>query len=97
MIEFRGYYIDKQNMVVPGIDADGNVTWWLITFLNEVVDNTIVLGDPGKKFFDMKEIDPNDFEWNGQKLRIEFGGSDEKEDSYAMAQRGAPEGSGSAE
>lgn len=90
MIEFNGFYLDKQNIVTPGVNSEGEVTWWLITFLNEVVDNTIDIGKPGEKFFDMKEIDPNNFEWNGQHLRIDFGGSNEEENSHAVAKGSAP-------
>lgn len=90
MIEFKGFYLDKQNIVTPGVDSEGRVTWWLITFLNEVVDNIIDTGKPGEKFFDMKEIDPNNFEWNGQRLSIDFGGNDEEENSYAVAKGSTP-------
>ena len=90
MIKFSGFYLDKQNIISPGVNSEGRVTWWLITFLNEVVDNTIDIGKPDEKFFDMKEIDPNNFEWNGQKLSIEFGGSDEKENSHAVEKGSTP-------
>lgn len=90
MPQIKGLYLDEKNIITPAVDADGKTTWWLMTFTKDVVNGIIEVDYEGEKFFDMKEIDPNNFEWNGQKLKIVFGGSDEKEDSDALEKGSAP-------
>ena len=87
MPQITGFYLDDKNIITPGVGMDGKTTWWLMTFTKDIVDGIIEVDYEGEKFFDMKEIDPNNFEWTGQKLKIDFGGTDEKKDSKTLAQR----------
>lgn len=77
-MKISGYYLDDKTIVSPGIDSEGNTKWWLITFTKEIVDGFIQLDQYGEKFFDMKEIDPNDFEWSGMRLKINLMDDDNK-------------------
>lgn len=79
-MQISGHYLDDKTIITPGVDEDGKVTWWLVTFTKEIVDGVITCDYEGENIFDIKEIDPNDFEWNGQKLKINFGGKDERQD-----------------
>ena len=91
-MQFSGYYLDEKNIVSPAVDSEGNTRWYIVTFLNAPINGVIPIGEYGEKFFDMKEIDPNDFEWNGQRLKIDLGGNDEKKNSKALAKRNPKKG-----
>ena len=84
-IEFKGYYLDDQNIVSPAVNYSGETVWYLITFTKPVIDGEIKIDKHGDQFFEIREIDPNDFEWNGQQLKIDFGENNAQKDSETLA------------
>lgn len=73
MFGFRGFVLDKHHMIGKFLDIENRISWQMITtnapiIYDKITNNFDVDGGAG---FDMYEIDPNGFEWNGQKLRLE--------------------------
>lgn len=73
MFRFRVFVLDKHHMIGKFLDIENRISWQMITtnapiIYDKITNSVDVDGGAG---FDMYEIDPNCFEWNGQKLRLE--------------------------
>lgn len=69
-IETPGYQLDDYHIVTKLTDRNGIVSWGLFTFPNPIKNGIIEYSQNLKntEIWHMDEIDPNDFEWNGQKF-----------------------------
>lgn len=73
MFKFRVLVLDEHHMIGKFLDIGNRISWQMITtnapiIYDKITNSVDVDGGAG---FDMYEIDPNCFEWNGQKLRLE--------------------------
>ena len=70
MLEIQGFQLDNKHILTELVDKDGEKSWWLFEFKNEIVDGVVNCDEPfpNGSLFDMKQINPNEFEWNGRKL-----------------------------
>lgn len=72
MFTLHGYKLDDYHMISELQDKDGSKSWWLFTFPQSISDDSVDLTmDNNQTLFDMKQIDPEHFEWDGKVLRIE--------------------------
>lgn len=63
---FNLYMLDEYHAVGQFVDKDGNLSWQMIHTNAPIINNEID-GDAG---FELSEIDPNDFEFGGKRLRL---------------------------
>lgn len=66
MNEFELYQLDEHHAIGEFVDKDGHLSWQMITTNAPIINNEVDAGAG----FELCEIDPNDFEWNGQRVRI---------------------------
>ena len=73
MFGFRGFVLDKHHMIGKFLDIENRISWQMITtnapIINDKITNSVDVD--GSAGFDMYEIDPNCFEWDGRRLRLE--------------------------
>ena len=72
MLEIQGYQLDSKNFLAELEDRDGKKSWWPFEFANDIVNGTVDcdVAFQNKSLWNMKQIDPNDFEWNGRRMRL---------------------------
>ena len=64
--DFYVFPLDEHHAVGLFSDKSGNSTWQMITTKKPIVDNVI----DGGAGFELCEIDQNNFEFNGKRLKI---------------------------
>jgi len=70
-----GYQLDSYNLLAECVDKNGNKQWYQFTFEGEIINGTVDFGVycPGKKHFTMKPVSLDNFEWDGQMVRLSIG------------------------
>lgn len=64
-----GSQLDDYHVLSKLTDKNGNISWWLFTFQNPI-KNCIVKCGTTKEMWRMEQINPNNFEWNGERFKI---------------------------
>lgn len=68
MNEFELFILDDHHAIGQFVDKDGNQSWQMITTNAPIIDGEIDLSAG----FEFCEFNPNDFVWNGRRVRIEI-------------------------
>lgn len=70
MLEIQGFQLDNKHLLAELVDKNGEKSWWLFEFKNEIVDGVVNCdaSSPNGSLFNMEQINPNEFEWNGRKV-----------------------------
>lgn len=74
-MNINGFQLDEHNMLVHLFNEDNSdAGWWIFTFIDEIVNGNVVIEYKWEddKAFKMKQIDLNNFEWNGKSVRAEI-------------------------
>ena len=74
MPEWTGYWLDDRTFLTQAIDKDGIMQWCMITTsIPRDKNGNITYDHLTGKLFDLEIIDPDNFYWKGQhlKMRIE--------------------------
>ena len=73
MLTFRASWLDKRNCIGIFYEKDGTPHWMLISFYEDCDPSEIIElhSAPNGELFSMTEIDPNCFEWDGKKYKLE--------------------------
>lgn len=70
MIEIFGFIqLDDHNGIAQCADLDGTRKWYLFTFDDEIYNHSVTLSH--NSHFTFSEIDPDNFVWNGVRVRME--------------------------
>lgn len=77
MFNIYGFQLDNKHFLAELVDKDGGKSWRLFTFNNEIVDGVVNCdaSSPNGSLFDMEQINPNEFEWNGRKVCLQIAGN----------------------
>lgn len=67
---FKGWLLDDTHWVGKFKDKNNKDSWQMVTF-NAPVVNGVIDGDAG---FQLNEIDPNNFIWNGRRAYLKVEG-----------------------
>lgn len=73
MNDFELYQLDEYHAIGQFVNKNGSLSWQMIT-TNAPIANGEINADAG---FEFCEFNPNDFEWNGRRVRIEIQNGDE--------------------
>ena len=66
MGEFILYQLDDYHAIGQFMEKNGNLSWQMVVTIPPIC-NRIIDGGAGFEFY---EIDPDDFEWNGRRVRM---------------------------
>lgn len=72
MLEIKGFVLDQHHILAELEDKNGIRTWWLFTFVNEIV-NGVVNCDATQangNLYSMQQVNPDSFKWKGQNVCI---------------------------
>lgn len=71
---FSGYWLDDYTFICQAVDKDQKVYWCkLTTFMPKDKNGNITCDLITGKYFEMKIIDPDNFEWKGYKCKLSLG------------------------
>lgn len=68
MNEFELYQLDEYHAIGQFVDKNGSLSWQMISTNAPIVNNVI---DAEAGFY-LCEIDPENFEWDGRRVRIKI-------------------------
>ena len=73
MFTFRAAWLDKRNCIGLFYEENGTPHWMLITFHEDYDPKEIIELKPAPdgELFNITEINPDCFEWNGKKYKLE--------------------------
>ena len=69
MFEIQGRQLDSKHFIAEFVSENGEKSWWLLEFKNDIINGVVNCTKSSKNdplLFNMKQIDPNNFEWDGR-------------------------------
>ncbi len=73
-VRLWGYKLDDYHVLSQMFDRNDEVSWWLFTLQDPVKNGVVKCGSnsaANEILWQMEQIDPYNFEWNGQKLTLD--------------------------
>lgn len=69
-IQIYGHQLDDYHVLSKLKDNDGTESWWLFTLEKPIIDGVVNIDSSSKEIWHMELIDPNSFEWNGERMEV---------------------------